>query len=55
MPLFEFVTEQEECVAIIQPTVIREADNLTEVGQAFFKTVDLSDDSNPVLYIIKTR
>ena len=54
-PLFEFVTEQEEFVAIIQPTVIREADNLTEVGQAFFKTVDLSDDSNPVLYIIKTR
>lgn len=53
-PLFEFVTEQDEFVAVIQPSVIGEIDKLTEMGQAIFKTVDLSDDNNPILYIVKT-
>lgn len=54
-PLFEFVTEHDEFVSIIQPAIIGEVDNLTEMGQAIFRTVDLSDDNNPILYIVKTK
>ena len=54
-PLFEFVTERNEFVAVIQPSIIGEIDNLTEMGQMVFRNVDVSDDSNPILYIIKTK
>lgn len=54
-PLFEFVTERNEFVAVIQPSIIREMDDLTEMGQMVFRNVDVSDDSNPILYIIKTK
>lgn len=54
-PLFEYVTEQDEFVAVVQPSIVGEIENLTEKGQEVFKSVDLSEDSNPILYLVKTK
>lgn len=53
--LFEYVTERDEFVAVVQPSIVGEIENLTEKGQEVFKSVDMSEDSNPILYLVKTK
>lgn len=55
-PLFEFTREQDEFIAILQPSDIENAESsLTEKGKVAFEDIHFTADDNPILYIVKTR